>query len=332
MTPTRRLMPVLAAGSALMLGLSAAAQSGLKSRTFVFTYKTTVKELPAGARTLDLWLPYPQSDQNQTIHEVTLRAPGTVTIGREPVRGNEALYLHVENPTLPIEVTQEVTATRRENAGIREKLSPEEAQPYLQAEPLVPLEGPVKRLAEEAVRGKRGDAEKARAIYEKVTSIVKYDKSGTGWGRGDALFVCDEKRGNCTDFHALIIGMARSQGIPARFAIGFPLPAQRGAGEIAGYHCWAEMYVRGEGWVPVDSSEAAKAVAVGKPEMKEYFYGHHDENRIELSRGRNVVLNPRQKGAPLNYFVYPYAEVDGKPFAGVEKKFSFADVTAAASR
>src|SRR2546427_1458 len=110
--------------------------------------------------------------------------------------------------------------------------------------------------ARTATRGKRTDLEKARAIYDDVTSSMKYDKSGTGWGRGDAIYACDVGRGNCTDFHSLLIGMARSVGIPGRFSIGFPLPEQRGKGDISGYHCWAEMYVDGA-WLPVDSSEAA---------------------------------------------------------------------------
>jgi hypothetical protein len=55
--------------------------------------------------------------------------------------------------------------------------------------------------------------------------------------------------------------------------------------------------------VPVDASEAAK-----DPSRREYFFGAHDENRVEFSRGRDLVLNPPQAGEPLNYFVYPYAE------------------------
>ena len=90
--------------------------------------------------------------------------------------------------------------------------------------------------------------------YQKarITSFMnpELDKTGTGWGRGDALYACEARRGNCTDFHALVIGMARSVGIPARFAIGLPLPPGRGTGEVAGYHCWAELYVAGRGWVP----------------------------------------------------------------------------------
>ncbi|HYO14818.1 MAG TPA: transglutaminase domain-containing protein [Thermoanaerobaculia bacterium] len=324
------IVPLLLALAGPAAGASSAPQgtepSDLKTRTFLFTYRAVVKDIPSGSRSLSVWLPFPQTDRNQTIHQVTVQAPGAVTIGREPRYGNEAVYFQAASPQGPMEITMEVVATRRENAGERETLSPEDARQYLMAEPLVPLDGPVKALAVEATEGKRSDAEKARAIYEKVTGIMKYDKSGTGWGRGDAVWACDAKRGNCTDFHALIIGMARSQGIPARFAIGFPLPEQRGTGEIPGYHCWAEMYVQGKGWVPVDSSEAAKALAAGNTAKKDYFYGHHDENRLEFSRGRHLVLNPRQQGEPLNFFVYPYAEVDGKKHEAVERRVTFEDL------
>ncbi|QDV35556.1 transglutaminase-like domain-containing protein [Tautonia plasticadhaerens] len=152
---------------------------------------------------------------------------------------------------------------------------------------------------------------------------MTYDKSDTGWGRGDALYACDVRRGNCTDFHALLIGMARSVGIPARFAIGLPLPGERGAGEVAGYHCWAEMYVGGRGWVPVDASEAAK-----EPARKDYFFGHHDEDRLEFSRGRHLTLEPPQQGPPLNFFVDPYAEVDGVPHGEIERRITFEDLDA----
>jgi hypothetical protein len=37
-------------------------------------------------------------------------------------------------------------------------------------------------------------------------------------------------------------------------------------------------------------------------------------------------LNPPQKGDPLNYAVYPYAEQGGKGFEGLTTHFSFRDV------
>jgi len=151
---------------------------------------------------------------------------------------------------------------------------------------------------------------------------MSYDKSGTGWGNGDIYWACDAKRGNCTDFHALFIGLNRAVGIPAKFAIGFPLPPERGQGEIGGYHCWAEFYLKGYGWVPIDASEAWK-----NPDKRGYFFGAHDENRVQFTIGRDIVLAPRQVGDPLNFFIYPYVEVDGQPFQKVERSFRYQDRT-----
>ena len=70
----------------------------------------------------------------------------------------------------------------------------------------------------------------------------------------------------------------------------------------------------------IDASEAAK-----NPEKREYFFGAHDENRVEFSIGRDLNLNPKPARESLNYFVYPYVEVDGKVFTSVDKSFSFRD-------
>ena len=299
---------------------TSASEGPPRARTFELTYRATVRDIPDGAKSLDLWLPLPQSDRNQTIRRVTIDAPNPVSIGREARSGNQCLHVRVGAPKAPVTVGLVIEATRREDAGSDEPLGDGERAEYLKPEPLVPLDGPVRALALEATRGLTTDAEKGRAIYEKVTGMMRYDKSGTGWGRGDALFACDARRGNCTDFHALFIGMCRSVGIPARFAIGLPLPAARGAGEIPGYHCWAELYVSGRGWVPVDASEASK-----DPSRRGYFFGHHDEDRLEFSRGRHLTLEPAQAGPPLNFFVYPYAEIDGKPHEAIDRKITFSD-------
>jgi transglutaminase-like putative cysteine protease len=293
-----------------------------RSRDFELTYRATVRDIPPGARTLDIWLPLPRTDRHQTIHQLTIDAPGPLTLGREDRFGNQCLHVGISSPRGPVSIAWSARATRRENCGSLEPLGAGERALDLSPEPLVPLSGPVRNLAQQATAGLMSEAAKARAIYDKVTAMMRYDKSGTGWGRGDALFACDARRGNCTDFHALVIGMARSAGIPARFAIGLSLPEARASAEtsINGYHCWAELYINGRGWVPVDASEAVK-----DPSRREYFFGHHDENRLELSRGRNLILNPAQQGPALNFFVDPYAEVDGRTHEAIDRRVTFRD-------
>jgi hypothetical protein len=46
------------------------------------------------------------------------------------------------------------------------------------------------------------------------------------------------------------------------------------------------------------------------------------DNRQQFPVGRDIRLDPPQQADPLNYSIYPYIEVDGKPLA-VESKVSF---------
>ena len=329
-------------GALVLPGFGASAQiapAAPHSRTFVLTSTATVPVPPAGTKTLDLWLPVPHTDASQQVGNLTIVVDRKVN-GVAPSKiergayGNQMFHLRLTTmPTEPVVVTIKGQITRREHLNLRanapaakankEKTDPNMAR-WLAPDRLVPLDPKIKQQAEEVVAkaNAKTPLEKARAIYEHVVSTVTYDKTGQGWGRGDIYYACDARRGNCTDFHAIVIGYCRALGIPARFSIGLPLPVGRGRGEIKGYHCWAEFYTPETGWVPVDASEAAK-----NPDKRAYFFGAHDENRVEFTRGRDVELTPKQAGPPLNYFVYPYAEADGKPL-DVARMYEYSDITA----
>jgi transglutaminase-like putative cysteine protease len=271
----------------------------------------------------------PQSSPYQTIANLKIDTPFTYTKYRDPEYGNEYVYLQipVAKGSEPSEVRVSFEVTRHEDRVVLEAhpvtaqsaLTSREVQRFLQPDRRVPLDGVIAELSAQETHGLQDPLAKARAIYNYVIATMRYDKSGTGWGNGDAIWACTAKRGNCTDFHSLFIGMMRAAGIPARFEIGFPLPSDQHDGTVPGYHCWAEFYVEPYGWIPVDASEAWK-----HPDKKDYFFGALDDNRLQFTVGRDIRLNPPQQGDPLNYFVYPYAEVDGKPFS-LESKFSFRD-------
>jgi transglutaminase-like putative cysteine protease len=314
---------------------SGAAQTQPRTRSFHFEYEAIVKDIPTGSRHVELWAPVAHDDEYQQITNLRVDSPYSYKIVTA-AQGNTMFHADVKDPKArTLRMTISFDAARTEHiqprlAGgpaLAHEEGPRELAQYLKPDRLVPLDNQIRAWAREVVEKAHAhtDLEMARAIYNHVVSTVKYDKTGKGWGRGDIYYACEERRGNCTDFHAIFIGYARAMGIPARFAIGFPLPADRGEGKIAGYHCWAEFYAKGIGWVPVDASEAAK-----NPAKREYFFGAHDENRIELSKGRDVVLAPRQKGDALNYFVYPYAEMDGKTVeTGYEASYRDLGVTPA---
>jgi len=304
------------------------------SRTFHFTYSFTVKDIPSDAKQVRVWVPVPQSDQHQTVRVLAVKAPVKTRMTQETEYGNRMMYAEFRNPLKgKAEFTLEYQVTRREySRGDYQQLERADQKPevvnaamkrLVAPDTLIPTDGKMKELAEQVTGSQSGTVAKAKAAYDYFFRSMRYDKSGSGWGRGDALWACDSKRGNCTDFHSPFIGVLRADGIPARFDIGFPLPEDKDKGEIPGYHCWAEFYAHKTGWIPVDISEAWKA-----KEKENYFFGSVDANRVQFSTGRDVTLLPKQDGPALNYFVYPYVEVDGKSYDKLDKQFSFEELKA----
>lgn len=271
--------------------------------TFEFTYSLTLPKLNEGQKG-KLWIPVAESDSFQKVEVEKAENSLSFKETRDKTSENQVLILEFGPADADKKMSYKYKTTRFEKSLFpnNEKI----LTSYLESEPLVPLDARFKKLAKDLTQSKKTDLQKGRAIYDYVLSVMKYDKSGTGWGRGDAIYACDAKRGNCTDFHALFIAIARSAKIPSRFMVGFTIPPDKNEGPVEGYHCWAE-FLAGANWVPVDISEAWK-----NPSAKDYYFGHHPANRIEMTRGRQLTFAEMPNEGPINFLVHPYLEVDGK--------------------
>jgi transglutaminase-like putative cysteine protease len=318
--PAIPLLTMITAAVAPAQNIDAAA----KQRTFLFTYAATVTGLRPG-QVARVWLPEPPSDEDQRVTTVRQDLPAPPLLGVEPRYGNHLLYIETPaNADGSVSLRMTYRITRREVAEDPATAVTDADADLLKPDALVPVGGkPVALLAAKTLPADR--LALSRLLYDTVDDHMQYRKDQPGWGRGDAVWACDSRFGNCTDFHSLFISLARSNHLPAKFEMGFPIPEKRGAGTVAGYHCWAKVKPQGHGWVPVDISEANK-----HPDRRAYFFGHLCENRVAFTTGRDLVLTPKQDGPPLNFFVYPYVEVDGKPYPAehVEKQFSYEDVPA----
>jgi transglutaminase-like putative cysteine protease len=322
------------AGATLAAGLvagcsptagSSSPESLPSHRTVELTYAFVVRDLPSEASELRLWVPLPAENSQQGVRDLAFSGAAAFEIRLDREYGNRfltAVLPLAEGGSGELSFTLTATVQRhavdvllRAPAGGRP--APAHLERFLRPDRLVPIDG---AIAEEA-RRVAGDAAtprgRARRLYDHVVATMSYDKSGAGWGRGDALYACDIRTGNCTDFHSLFIAEARALKIPARFVMGLPLPPGSESGTIAGYHCWAEFYLEEWGWVPIDASEAHK-----HPERVEAFFGGLDSDRIEFTRGRDIPL-PGAVAEPLNYSIYPHVEVDGRAHLEVETVFSF---------
>jgi hypothetical protein len=270
--------------------------------SFEFHYEVTFPEMKESAQ---LWIPIPQSDRFQTVVLTSLTAPVGHRMLEEKTNGNTVLYMKLtpEHSRKKVELVYDVE--RKEKKPYEENSSPSK---YLDANLLMPVGDRFQVLADSIIGSKRreGTLMQARALYDYVIDNMRYIKAGK-YGTGDAVYACDALTGNCTEFHSLFISLARSAGIPSRFAVGASIPSDRDEGGIDGYHCWAEFYAEGKWW-PIDISEANKYTALAT-----YYFGRHPANRIEFSRGRDLQLEPGPQTGPINFLAYPVMEAENNP-------------------
>lgn len=322
---------VVAISVVLSFVLCATIASANETRQFVFEYSTIVGPVAAGEGPVHVFVPLATTSEQQQVvsEEIEASIPGATKT--EDAYGNRYWHGQLDQSDgKPIEVRVKTTVARQVSrltppASSRGVSDGERADlaAFLGPNARVVTSHPILDPIRAEVKAKAGSDDPAilsRAIYDWVVDNVEYKKVGTGWGNGDTFWACNERYGNCTDFHALFISLARSEGIPARFEIGFPVPEDREGGEIGGYHCWVEFYLPEIGWFPIDASEAFK-----HPEKREFFYGTHPGDRIHLTTGRDLRLGDGHAAKPLNYFVYPHVEVGGEIWNGpIEKTFTYA--------
>lgn len=280
---------------------------------FEFVYNATVPELAANGR---MWIPMPESDEFQTVKAKSITIPGTHRILTDKSHGNKVMFIELTPADSGKSISMVFDVTRHEK-GVYGS-GDESTAEFLLPERLVPNTNNFKEIATEAIKNKRGgDLVKARALYDHTIDRMQYIKADKKYGKGDAQYACDSGSGNCTDYHSYFIALSRSVGIPARFAIGAAIPSSRDDGGLSGYHCWAEFYAEGKWW-PVDISEADKYTSLAT-----YYFGHNPANRIELSRGRDLVVEPGPESGPINFLAYPVLEVNGKLVKVAKPRFGF---------
>lgn len=312
------------------------APAGAKSRKFNFSYTATIEKVPDDAKSVELWIPVPQDSVHQTITNVKFDAPAQPDVAVEPVMNNKMAHWKLDaakakglSVTMSFDcLRKEVAAQNIATAGELTDAEKNEMKIWLAPNKLVKVGGDFTKIADEAAKGATKPADIAKNAYDYTVSTMKYDKpkDKLGWGNGSTQWACDARFGNCTDFHAMVMSIGRTKGIPVKFEMGFPLPTvdaskpESKGGAIGGYHCWAKFYLGGVGWVPVDASEAQK-----NPSLAPYYFGNLTADRVQVSNGRDVNLVPKQQEDALNFFVYPYAEADGKKIT-VEKKFAFKEL------
>ena len=333
------------------LFISTNCNNGANRRSFEFTYSVDIES--TDGEKLEMWIPIPTSNTVQDISRINIDTDGLkYKLNTETDHGNKYIYINEGNGTTNDKtVTITFNVNRKEHSN--EKYANVDPQKYLMPYFTVPTGGVFNsvikdnNLSRDNVRGiyeyvltgmhygkpknvgdtyysdpwlsAEGKYGKKKVSRDKVVQLYKSAKVVSGdytWGQGNSTYACDIGVGNCTDYHSYFMSLGRTMEIPVRFHMGFPIPSGE-EGIVKGYHCWADYYVDGEGWYPVDISEADKA-----PEKTDYFFGTVDKDRVEMMVGRDFML---EGYSPViaNLFIYPLMEINDETSNKFKKKFRY---------
>ena len=324
------------------------------TRVFQFIYEVEVE--PTDGKKLELWIPIPQTNEVQTISNLTFDTNGLVySIKDEKVHRNKYLYILNETGISSSKVVSvKFDVIRKEHSSHSDRnVNP---QNYLGSYNTVPTGVLFSKiiyendLSKSNVRGiydfilsgmHYGNPKSVDDIYyrspwlnsdsiygqkgvtrDDVVKLYQKSKNEGGnytFGNGNSIYACDIGVGNCTDYHSYFMSLGRTLGVPVRFHMGFPIPSES-EGTVGGYHCWADYYIEGEGWYPVDISEGDK-----DPQLKDYYFGTLDNNRVEMILGRDIKLEGYEMET-TNLFIYPIMEINDQTSSAFSKTFQYKEI------
>jgi transglutaminase-like putative cysteine protease len=282
------------------------------------------------------WVPVPAVNEADWFKSLGSQwtSNGTAALKRDAKYGAE--FVHVEwkdGEAAPAVTVTSRIATLDRNVDLGKsgsaQLSAAEYKHYTEGTDLIPTDGIVKQTSDKIVAGAKTDVEKARAIYEWIVENTQRNPKTRGCGIGDiaAMLKTGNLTGKCADLNALYVGLARSQGIPARDVYGVRVAPSKfgykslGAGSeviTKAQHCRAEVNLAGHGWVPVDPADVRKVVleeppanlALNDPKVvdaRKKLFGAWEGNWLAYNFAHDIAL-PGATGPKLGFLMYPQAE------------------------
>ena len=307
----------------------------VKWRTFEVTTRVEIV-FPVGATRV--WLPVPSVDSGyqKILDNAWSGNAQTAKIAYDGKYGAGMLYAEwptaEKNPVVELYsrfATRDRAVDLSSRPAFAERLGAGERSFYTEATEHMPIDGIVKKTAQDITQGARSDYDKAKAIYEWIVDNTYRDPKTRGCGVGDIKTMLETGNlgGKCADLNALYVGLARASGLPARDVYGVRVAKSQfgyrslGAGTAnitRAQHCRAEVHLAGFGWVPVDPADVRKVVLEEKAQptdlsdpvvqaVRPKLFGAWEMNWLAFNTANDFAL-PNSKGGKLTFFMYPQAE------------------------
>jgi transglutaminase-like putative cysteine protease len=180
--------------------------------------------------------------------------------------------------------------------GFRQDSLPPAAAAYTVPSALIPSDDSEIKRQSQAITGREQNPYlKARRIYEWLINNGNIQWGVLDGGARDALL---KKQADPYMAALLFCALARAGGVPAQPVAGVLVDRTPGAFR----HFWAEFWIDGAGWIPVDAALGAGAAPPSfnlRQDHEAYYFGSLDSQRIAFSRGQTSLsrMDPRGRTA-----------------------------------
>jgi transglutaminase-like putative cysteine protease len=260
-----------------------------KAQLFRFTLKYHLKNPYLGQSSTTIALPPDIPGYQQIIYDSLLPKPIKLELDKD---GNAmATYYVASHAELDVTFTgwARTIANKPDlsNKALAKELPPELVSTYTSEQEFWQTSDPdIVKKTHEITNPDKPVVENARAIYNYVTTTLKYDTAriNEDLRRLGASEAFDHpEKAVCMEFTDVFVTMARIAGIPAREVDGYAYTSDAanhpiyypGLGSDI-LHAWAEVYLPGSGWVMVDPTWGSTTGGVD-------FFGRIDLNRIAFA-------------------------------------------------
>lgn len=255
-------------------------------RSYAISYGVDIKTQKAAIpNTLYLWLPIPVTSAQQRISQNLGRSVepfvenylGTSLFQLKDLQtGNEtAIKTSYLVDVYAVETNVKAQSIQRNSTAPIQTV-------YTQSSSLIPSDNPEIQKKANAIVGKEKNPYiQAQRLYEWLTA-----QGGIRQGpvTGNLVEAMNKQELDAYSAALLFCAMARSLNIPAIPNAGILINKARETRK----HYWAEFWIDGFGWIPVDPAMGASAVPesfIFRPDAPTYYFGNIDSQRICFSRG-----------------------------------------------
>jgi len=299
-------------------------------RSYTFNYSVDIKINEARApNTLYLWVPRPASSSAQRNIELHT---GSLEPFIDNYRGISLYKLDdlTANSDIQISLSWKVDVYRVEttvwSSSIKQNANSPISAAYTQSSVQFPADDTRIVNQAAAITGKeRNPYVKAQKIYEWMTGGHFTWESQS---KGDIFTAMETKRIDSCLAALLYCTLLRSAGVPCQPVAGVLVSRNRQTMN----HYWAEFWIDGFGWVPVDPAMGAGAIPEQfgiHSDRSHFYFGNIDSQRIAFSRGFSNLspMDPRGRTAAHGRF-YSLQNIREEAIGGIDSYSSlWGDIT-----